>query len=76
MNNENNYYKAPFLFMDDVVQLKEAIIVAQNHYGDQRNGTLDWDNYCQKRIDQLERVLYKIDSENYKELPTPPTKEI
>jgi hypothetical protein len=75
MNNENNYYKAPFLFMDDVVQLKEAIIVAQNHYGDQRNGTLDWDAYCQKRIDQLERVLYKIDSENYKPLPTPTNEE-
>jgi len=75
MNNENNYYKAPFLFMDDVVQLKEAIIVAQNHYGDQRNGTLDWDNYCQKRIDQLERVLHKLHSTHYKELPTPP-KEI
>jgi hypothetical protein len=76
MNNENNYYKTPLLFMDDVVQLKEAIIVAQNHYGDQRNGTLDWDDYCQKRIDQLERVLYKIDSENYKPLPTPPYEEI
>jgi hypothetical protein len=75
MNNENNYYKSPLLFMRDVVQLKEAIIVAQNHYGDQRNGTLDWDAYCQKRIDQLERVLYKINSENYKPLPTPP-KEI
>jgi hypothetical protein len=74
MNNENNSYKSPFLFMDDVVQLKAAIIVAQNHYGDQRNGTLDWDAYCQKRIDQLERVLYKIDSENYKPLPEP-TKE-
>lgn len=74
MKDENNYYKSPLLFMDDVVQLKEAIIVAQNHYGDQRNGTLDWDAYCQKRIDQLERVLYSIESTPFKELPEPQEK--
>ena len=75
MNNENNYYKTPFLFMEDIVLLTEAIIVAQNSYGDERNGTLAWDDYCQKRIDKLERVLNKIHSTHYKELPEPP-KEI
>lgn len=75
MNNENKC-KTPLLFPEDINEIQEAIIIAQNYYGDQRNGTLDWDAYCQKRIDQLERVLYKIDSENYKTLPTPPNQEI
>jgi hypothetical protein len=75
MSNENNYYKSPFLFMDDVVQLKEAIIVAQNYYGSQRTGVLDRDAYIEARINDLERVLNKLDSASWKELPTPP-KEI
>jgi hypothetical protein len=75
MNNEKHYYKTPFLFFEDIVLLTEAIIVAQNYYGDKRNGALDWDASCQKRVDELERVLHKIHSTHYKELPEPP-KEI
>jgi hypothetical protein len=74
MNNENKC-KTPLLFPEDINEIQEAIIVAQNYWGDKRNGTLDWDASCQKRIDQLERVLHKIHSTHYKELPEPP-KEI
>ena len=75
MNNENNYYKEVFLFLEDVLQLTEAIILAQNHYGNQRTGVLDRDAFVEARIDELERVLDKIHSTHYKELPEP-TKEI
>ena len=71
MNNENNFYKEIFLFLEDVVQVTEAIIVAQNYWGDKRNGTLDWDAYCSYRIDKLERVLKHIITTNWKELPEP-----
>jgi hypothetical protein len=76
MKNESNYYKTPWLFAEEFVQLKEAVIIAQNYWGDKRNGTLDWDSTCQKRIDELERVLYTLDSAHWKNLPEPPTKEI
>jgi len=75
MNNER-HYKTPFLFFEDIVLLTEAIIITQNYYGDKRSGALDWDTSCQKRIDQLERVLHKIHSTHYKELPEPPKEKI
>jgi hypothetical protein len=75
MNNENNFYKEIFLFLEDVVQVTEAIIVAQNYWGSQKDGNIDRDSYYQSRIDQLEQVLNKIHSTRYKELPEPP-KEI
>jgi len=70
MNNER-HYKTPFLFFEDIVLLTEAIIITQNYYGDKRSGALDRDTSCQKRIDELERVLHKIHSTHYKELPEP-----
>ena len=74
MNNENKC-KTPLLFPEDINEIQEAIIVAQNYWGDKRNGTLDWDSYVAFRIDKLERVLYSIESTPFKELPEPP-KEI
>ena len=71
MNNENKC-KTPLLFPEDINEIQEAIIVAQNYWGDKRNGTLDWDAYCSFRIDQLERVFNKLDSATWKELPEPP----
>jgi hypothetical protein len=75
MNNEKNLYKTPLLFEQDYNELREAIIIAQNYWGDKRNGTLDWDSYVAFRIDKLERVLHSIESTPFKELPEPP-KEI
>jgi hypothetical protein len=72
MNNEKHYYKEVFLFLEDVLQLTEAIILAQNYYGNQRTGVLDRDTFVETRIEQLERVLDKIHSTRYKELPEPP----
>jgi hypothetical protein len=71
MNNEKHYYLTPLLFEKDVDLIVDAILQAQNNWGDKRNGTLAWDTFVQSRIDELERVLYKIDSENYKPLPEP-----
>lgn len=75
MNNENKC-KTPLLFPEDINEIQEAIIVAQNYWGDKRNGTLDRHDYYQARIDQLERVLKHIVTTNWKELPTPPNEEI
>ena len=75
MNNEKHLYKTALLFEQDYNELCEAIIIAQNYWGDKRNGTLDWDSYVAFRIDKLERVLYSIESTPFKELPEPP-KEI
>ena len=75
MNNEKNLYKTPLLFEQDYNELREAIIIAQNYWGDKRNGTLDWDSYCAFRIDKLERVFKHIVTTHWKELPTP-SKEI
>jgi hypothetical protein len=74
MNNENKC-KTPLLFPEDINEIQEAIIVAQNYWGDKRNGTLDWDSYCSFRIDKLERVFKHIITTHWKELPEPP-KEI
>ena len=75
MNNEKHFYTTPFLFESDVQEIQDALIIAQNHWGDKRNGTLDWDAYCQARINEFERVLNKFTSASWKELPEPP-KEI
>ena len=75
MSNEKHFYTTPFLFESDVQEIQDALIIAQNHWGDKRNGTLDWDSYCEFRIDKLERVLYNLDTTPFKELPEPP-KEI
>jgi hypothetical protein len=75
MNNEKHYYITPLLFEQDVYIIVDAILQAQNNWGDKRNGTLAWDTFVQSRIDELERVLDKFSSTNYKELPEPP-KEI
>lgn len=75
MNNEKHYYKNPLLFLEEVQQLTEAIIIAQNYWGDKRNGTLAWDSHSEKRIEGLERILNKLDEAHWKELPEPPTEE-
>ena len=71
MNNEKHLYKTPLLFEQDYNELREAIIVAQNYWGDKRNGTLDWDTFCQSRIDELEPLLDKLNTTLWKELPEP-----
>ena len=75
MNNENHYYTTPLLFESDIHEIKNAIVIAQNYYGDKRTGTLDRHDYYQARIEELERVFNKLDSADYKELPEP-TEEI
>lgn len=75
MNNEKHYYKNPLLFKQDCKEIQEAIIIAQNYWGDKRNGTLDWDSYCAFRIDKLERILNSLEQTHWKELPEP-TEEI
>jgi hypothetical protein len=75
MSNEKNLYVTPLLFEQEFKEIREAIIITQNYWGDKRNGTLDWDSYCEFRIDKLERVLYNLDTTPFKELPEPP-KEI
>lgn len=71
MNNENKC-KTPLLFPEDINEIQEALIIAQNYWGDKRNGTLDWDAYCSFRIDKLERVFKHIVTTSWKELPKPP----
>lgn len=74
MNNENKC-KTLLLFTKDVQTIYDAIIIAQNYYGDKRNGTLVWDATCQSRIDEFERVFKHLVTTHWKELPEPP-KEI
>ena len=71
MNNEKPLYTNPLLFENDVKLIMDSLMQTQNHYGNQRNGTLDWDAYCQSRIDELESLLNKLDSTSWKELPEP-----
>ena len=75
MNNEKHYYATSFLFEEDIQEIKDAIVIAQNYWGDKRIGTLDWNDYYQARIEQLERIFNKLHSATFKELPEPP-KEI
>ena len=78
MKNENNYcksvysYKSPMLFSEDIQEIQDAIIIAQNYYGSQRTGALGRDAYIEARINELERVLNKFITTPFKELPTPP----
>jgi hypothetical protein len=72
MNNEKHYYKSPMLFSDDLQEIQDAIIIAQNYYGSQRTGVLDRDAYIEARINDLERVLNNFISTPFKELPQPP----
>lgn len=74
MNNEKHYYATPLLFESDIQEIKNAIIIAQNYYGDKRNGTLAWNGYFEARIEGLERVFNKLDSTHWKELPEPQEK--
>jgi hypothetical protein len=71
MSQELHFSKTIFLFLEDVVQITEAIILAQNDWKNQKDGNIDRDTYYQKRIDELEAVLNKIHDTPYKELPTP-----
>lgn len=71
MNNEKHYYATPLLFESDIQEIKNAIVIAQNYYGDKGIGTLDRHDYYQARIDQLERVFNKLASASFKELPEP-----
>lgn len=71
MNNEKHYYTTPFLFKQDIYLIADAILQAQNNWGDKRNGTLAWDTFVQSRIDELERILDKLISTDFKELPEP-----
>jgi hypothetical protein len=72
MNNEKEYYKSPMLFSDDLQEIQDAIIIAQNYYGSQRTGILDRDAFIEARINDLERVFIKFVRTPFKELPTPP----
>lgn len=73
MSKELHFSKTIFLFLEDVVQITEAITLAQRTWRDEKNGNIDYDTYCDKRIDELEAVLNKIHDTPYKELPTPNT---
>jgi hypothetical protein len=72
MNNEKHYYSTPLLFESDVQEIQNAIIITQNYYGSQRTGVLDRDAFIEARINELERLLFKLNATNRKELPTPP----
>ena len=72
MSQEKNYYKEIFLFSEDVVQIIEAITLAQRNWRNEKEEANElWNAYCQKKIDNLEAVLNKIHDTPYKELPTP-----
>jgi hypothetical protein len=74
MIEEKNYCKNIFLFLEDVVQITEAIILAQSTWRNEKEGENEqWDAYCEKRISELQAVLNKIHDTPYKELPTPNT---
>jgi len=74
MSQEKNYYKNIFLFSEDVVQIIEAITLAQSTWRNEKEGANDqWDAYCEKRINELQAVLNKIHDTPYKELPNPNT---
>jgi hypothetical protein len=74
MSQELNFYKTIFLFSEDVVQIIEAITLAQSTWRDEKEGANElWDAYCEKRINELQAVLNKIHDTPYKELPTPNT---
>ena len=72
MSQELQFSKTIFLFLEDVVQITEAIILAQSTWRNEKEGANElWYAYCEKRISELEAVLNKIHATPYKELPTP-----
>jgi len=71
MSQELQFSKTIFLFLEDVVQITEAIILAQKTWEKEKDGSVKWDAYADKRISELEAVLNKIHATPYKELPTP-----
>jgi hypothetical protein len=71
MSQELHFSKTIFLFLDDVVQITEAIKLAQKTWRKEKDGDVKWDAYADERINQLEEVLNKINATPYKELPTP-----
>jgi hypothetical protein len=74
MSQELHFSKTIFLFLEDVVQITEAIILAQSTWRNEKEGENEqWDAYCEKRISELQAVLNKIHATPYKELPTPNT---
>jgi hypothetical protein len=76
MNNENKHYcKTLFFVEEEIATIQDAILTAQNWWGDKKNGNADWDTTCQARIDRLEAIYKSIVTTHWKELPAP-TKEI
>jgi hypothetical protein len=74
MSQELHFSKTIFLFLEDVVQITEAITLAQRTWRNEKEGEYEeWDTYCEKRINELQTVLNKIHDTPYKELPTPNT---
>jgi hypothetical protein len=73
MSEQLNFSKTIFLFLDDVVQITEAITLAQKTWRKEKDGNVEWDAYADERINQLEAVLNKINATPYKELPNPNT---
>lgn len=73
MSQELHFYKDLFLMLDDVVQITEAITLAQKTWEKEKDGSAKWDAYADKRINELEAVLNKINVTRWKELPTPNT---
>jgi hypothetical protein len=77
MSEKKNYYKDVFLFAEDITHIIEAITLAQKTWRDEKDeregGNNQWDAYCEKRINELQAVLNKINDTSYKELPTPNT---
>ena len=72
MNNERpNFYKSIFLFEEEVHILIDGIIAAQNYYGDKKNDSPSRNQFCNERIEELERVFYKLNTSHWKELPEP-----
>jgi hypothetical protein len=75
MNNEKHYCKTILFFEEEIGTLQDAILTAQNWWGDSKTGNVNWDSTCQARIDRLEAVYKSIVTTHWKELPEPP-KEI
>jgi hypothetical protein len=72
MSQELHFSKTIFLFVEDVVQITEAITLAQRTWRNEKEGeNEEWDTYCEKRINELQTVLNKIHDTPYKKLPTP-----
>jgi hypothetical protein len=73
MSEETARYKIPMLFEEDIAQIKTAIIVAQNYYGNVKAESLHGNSYCTARIEELAKVWNKLNEAPWKELPTPNT---